>query len=138
MRINTQKPLDKETARAILEKIVSPLVAAITITESKMTDTPLDELEVPVVWTPVINEDTNEISVIPALIVAHPDGEHILVYSTSTNVMDINDVQHIFTEKEEAKAFVEGYLSSKQATTVEINCLVVKHPVSVEITGIIM
>jgi hypothetical protein len=133
MRINTQKPLDKETARAILEKIVSPLVAAITITESKMTDTPLDELEVPVVWTPVINEDTNEISVIPSLIVAHPDGEHVLVHSTTTHPMDINDVHYIFTEKNEAESFVEGYISSKQTITVEINCLVSKHPTSIEI-----
>lgn len=133
MRINTQQKLNHETARAILEKIVSPLVAAFTITESKMTDTPLDELEVPVVWTPVINEDTNEISVIPSLIVAHPDGEHVLVHSTTTHPMDINDVHYIFTEKNEAEAFVEGYISSKQTITVEINCLVSKHPTSVEI-----
>lgn len=106
MRINTQQKLNHETALAILEKIVSPLVAAITITESKMTDTPLDELEVPVVWTPVINEDTNEISVIPSLIVAHPDGEHVLVHSTTTHPMDINDVHYIFTEKNEAESFI--------------------------------
>ena len=133
MRINTQQKLNHETALAILEKIVSPLVAAITITESKMTDTPLDELEVPVVWTPVINEDTNEISVIPSLIVAHPDGEHVLVHSTTTHPMDINDVHYIFTEKNEAESFVEGYISSKQTITVEINCLVSKHPTSIEI-----
>ena len=133
MRINTQQKLNHETALAILEKMVSPLVAAITITESKMTDTPLDELEVPVVWTPVINEDTNEISVIPSLIVAHPDGEHVLVHSTTTHPMDINDVHYIFTEKNEAESFVEGYISSKQTITVEINCLVSKHPTSIEI-----
>lgn len=120
MRINTQQKLNHETARAILEKMVSPLVAAITITESKMTDTPLDELEVPVVWTPVINEDTNEISVIPSLIVAHPDGEHVLVHSTTTDPMDINDVHHIFTEKKEAEDFVDDYISSKQPTLIEI------------------
>lgn len=134
MRINTQKPLDKETARVILEKIVSPLAAALTITAAKTTNTPLDESGLPVVWTPVINEDTNKISVIPSLIVASPDGEHVLVHSTATNVMDINDVQHIFTEKEEAEAFVNDYLSSKQTTTVEIN----NKPISVEITCIVM
>lgn len=124
MRINTQKPLDQETARAIMEKIVSPLVAALTITIAKTTGTPLDESGLPVVWTPVINEDTNKISVIPSLIVASPDGEHVLVHSTATNVMDINDVQHIFTEKEEAEAFVNEYLSSKQTISVEITCIV--------------
>jgi hypothetical protein len=133
MRINTQKHFDTETARAIMERIVSPLVASLTIAVSNTTGTPLDELEVPVVWTPVINEDTNEISVIPSLIVASPDGEHILVQSTTTDPMNISDVQHIFTEKEEAEAFVEGYISSKQTITVEINCLVSKHPTSIEI-----
>lgn len=134
MRIDTQKPHNQETARAIMEKIVSPLVAALTITAAKTTGTPLDESGVPVVWTPVINCDTNEISVIPSLIVAASDGKHILVHSTTTDVMDINNVHHIFTEKEEAEAFVEEYRSSKQTTSVEITCIVSKHPTSVEIT----
>ena len=124
MRINTQKPLDKETARVILEKIVSPLAAALTLAAAKTTNTPLDESGLPVVWTPVINEDTNKISVIPSLIVASPDGEHVLIHSTTTDPMDINDVQHIFTEKEEAEAFVNDYLSSKQTISVEITCIV--------------
>lgn len=132
MRINTQKHFDTETARAIMERIVSPLVASLTLAVSKTTGTPLEELEVPVVWTLVINDD-NEISVIPSLIVASPDGEHILVHSTTTDPMNISDVQHIFTEKEEAEAFVEGYLSSKQTDTVKINCLVLKQPTAIDI-----
>lgn len=119
MRINTQQELNYETARAIVERMISPLVGAATITTAKMTDTPLDELGVPVVWTPVINDD-NKISVIPSLIIAAPDGEHVLVHSTSTDVMDINDVHHIFTEKKEAEDFVDDYISSKQPTLIEI------------------
>lgn len=119
MRINTQKELDQETALAIMEKIVSPLAAALTITTAKMTDTPLDELGVPVVWTPVIN-DENKISVVPSLIIASPDGEHVLVHSTATDVMDINDVHHIFTDRKEAEDFVDDYISSKQPTLIEI------------------
>ena len=119
MRINTQQEPNYETARAIMERMISPLAASLTIAVSNTTGTPLEELEVPVVWTPVINDD-NEISVIPSLIVAHPDGEHILVHSTITDVMDINDVHYIFTEKEEAEAFVEGYISSKQPTFIGI------------------
>lgn len=119
MRINTQQELNYETARAIMERMISPLVGAATITTAKMTDTPLDELGVPVVWTPVINDD-NKISVIPSLIIAAPDGEHVLVHSTSTDVMDINDVHHIFTEKKEAEDFVDDYISSKQPTLIEI------------------
>jgi hypothetical protein len=102
-----------------MERMISPLVGAATITAAKMTDTPLDELGVPVVWTPVINDD-NKISVIPSLIIAAPDGEHVLVHSTSTDVMDINDVHHIFTEKKEAEDFVDDYISSKQPTLIEI------------------
>ena len=132
MRINTQQELNYETARAIMERMISPLAASLTIAVSNTTDTPLEELEVPVVWTPVINDD-NEISVIPSLIVAHPDGEHILVHSTITDPMDINDVHYIFTEKEEAEDFIDEYISSKQTITVEINCLVSKHPTSIEI-----
>jgi hypothetical protein len=119
MRINTQQELNYETVRAIMERMISPLVGAATITAAKMTDTPLDELGVPVVWTPVINDD-NKISVIPSLIIAAPDGEHVLVHSTSTDVMDINDVHHIFTEKKEAEDFVDDYISSKQPTLIEI------------------
>lgn len=119
MRINTQQELNYETARAIMERMISPLVGAATITTAKMTDTPLDELGVPVVWTPVINDD-NKISVIPSLIIAAPDGEHVLVHSTSTDVMDINDVHHIFTERKEAEDFVDDYISSKQPTLIEI------------------
>ena len=119
MRINTQQELNYETARAIMERMISPLVGAATITTAKMTDTPLDELGVPVVWTPVINDD-NKISVIPSLIIAAPDGEHVLVHSTTTDVMDINDVHHIFTEKKEAEDFVDDYISSKQPTLIEI------------------
>ena len=119
MRINTQQELNYETARAIMERMISPLVGAATITTAKMTDTPLDELGVPVVWTPVINDD-NKISVIPSLIIAAPDGEHVLVHSTATDVMDINDVHHIFTERKEAEDFVDDYISSKQPTLIEI------------------
>jgi len=123
MRINTQKHFDTETARAIMERIVTPLVASLTIAVSKTTGTPLEEQEVPVVWTPVINEDTNEISVIPSLIVASPDGEHILVQSTTTDPMNISDVQHIFTEKEEAEDFIDEYISSKQPTFIGITVI---------------
>jgi hypothetical protein len=123
MRINTQKHFDTETARAIMERIVSPLVASLTIAVSKTTDTSLDELGLPVVWTPVINDD-NEISVIPSLIVASPDGEHILVDSTTTDPMNISDVHYIFTEKEEAEAFVNDYISSKQPTFIGITVIV--------------
>ena len=137
MRIDTQKEPNKETARAILENMISPLTAALTLTAAKITGTPLEESGVPVVWTPVINSETNEVSVVPSLIVASPDGEHILVHSTDTDVMDINDVHYIFTEKSEAEAFVDGYTSSNQLS-VEINCLVSNQPTSAEITCLIM
>lgn len=123
MRINTQKHFDTETARAIMERIVSPLVASLTIAVSNTTDTSLDELGLPVVWTPVINDD-NEISVIPSLIVASPDGEHILVDSTTTDPMNISDVHYIFTEKEEAEDFIDEYISSKQPTFIGITVIV--------------